>query len=86
LIPRDKVGQAKRWAEFHWTFISNPFERTRKKRFGAKDTSVTPRVRAHLLFRPITQRRIETEERKTVSEANEARRQAMRELLHRKDR
>src|SRR5450759_3503769 len=23
MIPRDKVGQAKRWAEFHWTSISS---------------------------------------------------------------
>lgn len=34
---------------------------------------------------PITQRRMDADERKTVSEANEARRQAMRELLYRKD-
>jgi hypothetical protein len=31
------------------------------------------------------QRRMDADERKTVSEANEARRQAMRELLYRKD-
>ena len=34
---------------------------------------------------PTTQRRMDADERKTVSEANEARRQAMRELLYRKD-
>jgi hypothetical protein len=34
---------------------------------------------------PITQRRIDADERKTVSEVNEARRQAMRNLLYRKD-
>ena len=34
---------------------------------------------------PATQRRMDADERKTVSEANEARRQAMRELLYRKD-
>ena len=32
-----------------------------------------------------TQRRMDADERKAVSEANEARRQAMRELLYRKD-
>jgi len=35
---------------------------------------------------PMTQRRMDADERKTVSEANETRRQAMRELLYRKDR
>lgn len=40
----------------------------------------TPEITA-----PITQRRMDADERKTVSEANEARRQAMRELLYRKD-
>jgi hypothetical protein len=34
---------------------------------------------------PATQRRMDADERKNVSEANEARRQAMRELLYRKD-
>jgi hypothetical protein len=34
---------------------------------------------------PTTQRRMDADERKTVSEANEARRKAMRELLYRKD-
>jgi hypothetical protein len=34
---------------------------------------------------PATQRRMDADERKSVSEANEARRQAMRELLYRKD-
>lgn len=34
---------------------------------------------------PITQRRMDADERKTTNEANEARRQAMRELLYRKD-
>ena len=34
---------------------------------------------------PITKRRMDADERKTASEANEARRQAMRELLYRKD-
>jgi hypothetical protein len=34
---------------------------------------------------PETQRRMDADERKTVSEANEARRQAIRELLYRKD-
>lgn len=34
---------------------------------------------------PKTKRRMDADERKTESEANEARRQAMRELLYRKD-
>ena len=34
---------------------------------------------------PTTQRRMDADERKNASEANEARRQAMRELLYRKD-
>jgi hypothetical protein len=34
---------------------------------------------------PITKRRMDADERKTASEANEARRQAMRNLLYRKD-
>ncbi len=34
---------------------------------------------------PITQRRMDADERKTVNEANDARRQAMRDLLYRKD-
>jgi hypothetical protein len=34
---------------------------------------------------PITKRSMDADERKTASEANEARRQAMRELLYRKD-
>ena len=34
---------------------------------------------------PSSQRRMDADERKTVKEANEARRQAMRELLYRKD-
>jgi hypothetical protein len=34
---------------------------------------------------PLTQPRVGADERKTISEANEARRQAMRELLYRKD-
>lgn len=34
---------------------------------------------------PDTKRRMDADERKTVKEANEARRQAMRELLYRKD-
>jgi hypothetical protein len=34
----------------------------------------------------MTKRRMDADERKTASEANEARRQAMRELLYRKDR
>jgi hypothetical protein len=34
---------------------------------------------------PTTQRRMDADERKTAKEANEARRQAMRELLYRKD-
>jgi hypothetical protein len=34
---------------------------------------------------PVTQRRMDADERKTESEANEARRQAMRELLYRRD-
>lgn len=34
---------------------------------------------------PVTKQRMDADERKTVSEANEARRQAMRELLYRKD-
>jgi hypothetical protein len=33
----------------------------------------------------VTQRRLDADERKTESEANEARRQAMRELLYRQD-
>ena len=35
---------------------------------------------------PATKRPMDADERKTVKEANEARRQAMRELLYRKDR
>jgi hypothetical protein len=35
---------------------------------------------------PTIKRRMDADERKTVKEANEARRQAMRELLYRKDR
>jgi hypothetical protein len=34
---------------------------------------------------PTTQRHMDADERKNASEANEARRQAMRELLYRKD-
>jgi hypothetical protein len=34
---------------------------------------------------PTTKSRMDADERKTASEANEARRQAMRELLYRKD-
>jgi hypothetical protein len=34
---------------------------------------------------PATKTRMDADERKTVSDANEARRQAMRELLYRKD-
>ena len=34
---------------------------------------------------PTAQHRMDADERKTASEANEARRQAMRELLYRKD-
>lgn len=34
---------------------------------------------------PVTKRRMDADERKTESGANEARRQAMRELLYRKD-
>jgi hypothetical protein len=34
---------------------------------------------------PTTQRPMDADERKTLSEANEARRQAIRELLYRKD-
>jgi hypothetical protein len=34
---------------------------------------------------PTTPRRMDADERKTVSEANQARRQAMRDLLYRKD-
>jgi len=34
---------------------------------------------------PITRRRMDADERKNVGEANEARRQAMKELLYRKD-
>jgi hypothetical protein len=34
---------------------------------------------------PVTMGRMDADERKNVSEANEARRQAMRELLYRKD-
>lgn len=34
---------------------------------------------------PTSNRRMDADERKTVKEANEARRQAMRELLYRKD-
>jgi hypothetical protein len=34
---------------------------------------------------PTTQHRMDADERKTMSEKNEARRQAMRELLYRKD-
>ena len=34
---------------------------------------------------PATKRRLDADERKTMTEANEARRKAMRELLYRKD-
>jgi hypothetical protein len=34
---------------------------------------------------PVTRQRMDADERKNASEANEARRQAMRELLYRKD-
>ena len=34
---------------------------------------------------PVEKRRMDADERKNVSEANEARRQAMKELLYRKD-
>lgn len=34
---------------------------------------------------PVTKRPMDADERKNVSEANEARRQAMRQLLYRKD-
>jgi hypothetical protein len=34
---------------------------------------------------PVTKKRMDADERKNVSEANAARRQAMRELLYRKD-
>ena len=34
---------------------------------------------------PVTKRRMDSDERKSESDANEARRQAMRELLYRKD-
>ena len=34
---------------------------------------------------PVAQRRMDADERKSVSEANEARRRAMRDLLYRKD-
>jgi hypothetical protein len=34
---------------------------------------------------PASKRRMDADERKTVSEANQARRQAMRDLLYRKD-
>jgi hypothetical protein len=34
---------------------------------------------------PTTERRMDADERKTMKEANEARRQAMRNLLYRKD-
>jgi hypothetical protein len=34
---------------------------------------------------PVTKRRMDADERKNVTEANAARRQAMRELLYRKD-
>jgi hypothetical protein len=34
---------------------------------------------------PTTKRRMDSDERKTVMEANQARRQAMRDLLYRKD-
>ncbi len=34
---------------------------------------------------PVTKGRMDADERKNVSEANEARRQAMRDLLYRKD-
>jgi predicted amidophosphoribosyltransferase len=36
-------------------------------------------------FDPVTKRPMDAEERKTIMEANEARRQAMRDLLYRKD-
>jgi hypothetical protein len=44
-----------------------------------------PECSASEATEPTAQRRIDADERKTMSEKNEARRQAMRELLYRKD-
>ncbi len=44
-----------------------------------------PRCSAPESTDPVTRRRMDADERKNVTEANEARRQAMRELLYRKD-
>jgi hypothetical protein len=44
-----------------------------------------PRCSAPAVAAPTTQRRMSAEERKSASEANEARRRAMRDLLYRKD-
>ena len=44
-----------------------------------------PQCSAHEATVPETGRRMDADERKTVREANEARRQAMRNLLYRKD-
>jgi hypothetical protein len=44
-----------------------------------------PECSAPEAISPTTTRPMDADERKTVSEANEARRQAMRELLYRKD-
>jgi hypothetical protein len=44
-----------------------------------------PECSASEATEPTSQRRMDADERKTMSEKNEARRQAMRELLYRKD-
>ena len=44
-----------------------------------------PSCSSHEQSDPATKRRMDADERKTVMEANEARRQAMRDLLYRKD-
>jgi hypothetical protein len=45
-----------------------------------------PECSAPEVTEPETKRKMDADERKTAAEANEARRQAMRELLYRKDR
>ena len=47
--------------------------------------NVCPECSSSETTAPETRRRMDSDERKSVSERNEARRQAMRELLYRKD-
>src|ERR1035438_1211699 len=45
LIPKDKVGQAKRWAEFHWTSILYSSDVPEGSFLELQDTSV--RIQNH---------------------------------------